>query len=99
MLDLSVSSLYNILYRYDLFNNINENDESKLIDFLFKYLNNKGRDASILFQKLDFRKNNIMPRLINECSEIFNFDMVNPQSLMQILNEYSEIIKKKISVN
>ena len=89
LLNCPVSTLHRILYKYRLNNdNLNEAEEKEIIDFLFKYLKKNGKNASVLFQNLNLLRNNIIPRLINECQDIFDFRMIDSQSLFQQLMKY-----------
>lgn len=104
---LPVDFIYKIINSDEL--NINKLDQTKqdqLIQFLFKCLDHHGRKASILFLNLDVENQriNVLNRLQEEYSKIFDFNMLNPKFLLKsvtdLINEmktlkveYSEVTK------
>ena len=75
---------------------INNNDQN-IIEFLFKCLDKYKRQASVLFLniKMDNQSNDLIIRLMNDYSDVFDFNMVN---LRSILNTSSELIKELTKV-
>lgn len=79
LISLPVQVLYRILNNYDLnINQLNENDQQIVIDFLLKYLKKNGKKSSILFSNIDIGQSNfdLITTLLNEFSDEFNFDMI-----------------------
>ena len=90
LLNLPISILYRIINNPKLdINNLNETNKNQLIDFLFKCLNKYKKEASILFLNLDLENQRIeiFSKLINEYSNIFDFNMINPKFLMKTSKE------------
>ena len=91
---LPIPILFRILNNENL--RIEQND---LIDFLFKCLDKYGKEASVLFSNFTFENSRIdlYSRLINNYSNIFNFNMINREFLMNTTNELlSELNQMKI---
>ncbi|KAK8892573.1 hypothetical protein M9Y10_029810 [Tritrichomonas musculus] len=99
LLSLPIPVLYRILNNYSLdFNSLNSNDQNRLIDFLFRILSKRGKEASVLFANIEFTKERIelISRLLNEYSGIFDFNMLNPKFLMKTIKELlGEVTKLK----
>lgn len=80
----------------------NENfriEQNDLIEFLFKCLDKYGKEASVLFSNFNFENSRIdfYSRLINNYSNVFNFNMINREFLMSTTNELlSELNQMKI---
>ena len=96
LLSLPVSILYNILEKYYSRMAQDEIQEQEIIEFLFKSLDKYGRDASILFSNIDFEKQNIemMNRLLQEYSNIFDFSKINSTLLKtttQIVSDMNQM--------
>ena len=68
-----------------------------MINFLFKILDKKGKDCSILFNNIDFREENIcvINRLLNEYSDKFDFNMINSTMAKTTMKLSSELTKQK----
>ena len=85
--------------------NKNKQQNTKIINFLFDVLKEKGTEGSILFNNIDFGEENIgvINKLLNEYSNIFDFNMINSTLLKttkqltsemnRIREEYSNIFK------
>lgn len=88
LLDLPIPVIDRILKKYLI-----ENNDQNIIEFLFKCLDKHKRKASVLFLniKMENQSNNLIIRLINDYSDIFDFNMVN---LRSILNTSSELLKE-----
>ena len=98
MLSLPIPVLYRIIHNY-YENNLNNqtNQSQKIINFLFKAIDKYGKDASILFNNIDFHKENIsvMNRLLKDYSDQFDFNMINSTLLKTTTEITSEMNKKK----
>ena len=77
---------------------VSQQNLSDISSFLFKCLDKHGRDASILFSHIDFGEQNVVffNRLLNEYSEIFDFNMVNSTLLKTTTDLTSEMAKQRI---
>ena len=96
LIKLPISTLDRILKIY-LKENKNEKDINEINEFLFKCLDLHERKASILFLNINIENQpkNLIIRLLNDYSNIFDFNMINLQS---ILNTSSELLKELIKV-
>lgn len=80
----------------------NQDEIENVFNFLLKYLAKYKKEASVLFMNIDFNSipNECMLLLLNEYLDIFDFSMINSQSLVQtskeILNEFR---KFEIKIN
>lgn len=86
LLNLPISILYRIINNPKLdINRLNETRMNQLIDFLFKCLDKYKKEASILFLNLDLENQRIelFTKLINEYSDVFDFNMISPKFLMK----------------
>ena len=76
---------------------MNESEQFKVIDFMFKCLKYHQKEASVLFLKLDFGNQfiGLISRLINENSNLLDFRMIDPtfllKSLTFLLNENEQL--------
>ena len=99
LLNLPISVLYRIINNPKLdINQLNETNKNQLIDFLFKCLNKYNKDASILFLNLDLENQRIeiFSKLINEYSDVFDFNMISPKFLMKTTTDLlSEMVQLK----
>ena len=87
--EIPIQILYRILNGYDFeINKLNQEEEGKIIEFLFKCLDVKGKIASILFKNLDIKNQRIelLYKLL-ENKDRFDFNMINPELLIKSLNE------------
>ena len=94
MLSLPIPVLHRIFeHYYSQSENKNENEQSKIIDFLFRILDKRGKEASILFSTIDFEKENIsvINRLLNEYSDCFDLNMINSK-LAKTTSEISSVL-------
>lgn len=75
-------------------NEINQND---LIDFLFKCLDHHGRDASILFNNIDFNEENInvVYRLFHNYKDVFDFGFINSTLANTVLKLTDALVQQK----
>lgn len=85
LLKFDVTIIYRILTKYRL-KNTSKDFDTKIIDFLFKYLDKYGRKASVLFSDIDFGNSRIkyINRLLNEYSKSFDFHFINSSLLKTI---------------
>lgn len=99
LLNLPISVLYRIINNSKLdINHINETNKNQLIDFLFKCLDKYKKKASVLFLNLDLENQRIevFSKLINEYSNIFDFNMISPKFLMKTTTDLlSEMVHLK----
>lgn len=89
---LSVALIYRIVSKY--YANPHENDESE-IQFLFDCLDYHKRSASVLFSVIQIDENHkyVIDKLLNDYSDVFDFNYIN-QSLLHKVNDIkSEMIK------
>lgn len=98
MLTIPVPVMYRILNNYDLkVNNLNESDSNRVLDFLFKYLKKNGKKSSVLFSIIDIQQSKIelIPTLLNEYSDVFDFNMINPKlgikTIQKLLDEITRL--------
>lgn len=76
----------------------NKNHQNQqIIEFFFKVIDKYGKDGSILFNNIDFQKENIyvINRLLNEYSDILNFNMINSTLLKTTAEISSEMTKQR----
>ena len=68
---------------------MNSTNQNQFIEFLFKCLDKHERKASILFTKLDLENGRVdlISRLLNDYSDVFDFEMVNPKFMMKTFTE------------
>lgn len=92
LLNIPISSMRRIIQIYR--KNHQENDEYfEINQFLYKYLEKNGKNASILFEGIDLRKDtNILYKLLN--SETFDAHFVDERYLGLSNDVENEIIKK-----
>ncbi|KAK8848027.1 hypothetical protein M9Y10_019080 [Tritrichomonas musculus] len=100
LLNLPVPMLHRIITKYLLnYQNHSNNSEqpSELIEFLFKCLDHFGREASVLFDKIDSFGSNgdLIKRLLDGYSEIFDFSFVNTGNLKTVYQLEKEIIARE----
>lgn len=93
LLSLHISTLYRILRRYRL-KKQNQQTKKEVVDFVFKVLKEKGREASVLFSEIDFgdAKIECINRLLNEFSTEFDFNFINSSLLLTIYETNSRLI-------
>lgn len=98
MLRIPVPTMYRILNNYDLkMSDLNENESKRLLNFLFKYLRENGKRASALFSTIDIQRSRIelIPTLLNEYSDVFDFNMINPKlgikTIRELLDEITNL--------
>lgn len=93
LLSLHISTLYRILRRYRL-KKLNQQTKKEVVDFVFKVLKEKGREASVLFSEIDFgdAKIECINRLLNEFSTEFDFNFINSSLLLTIYETNSRLI-------
>ena len=79
ILQLPISTLDRIFQNYKKSKTAKKIDNNEIIIFLFKCLDRYGKDASILFNDVDFQEENVgvVNRLLNEYSNDFDFNMIN----------------------
>lgn len=99
LLKLPISVLNRILTKYNLKKPDDlKNDQicTQITEFLFKCLDNHGREASVLFGQIDLSrsKNNAKNRLLFEYAGKFDFHFINGQLLKTVYELESELIKR-----
>lgn len=96
MLLLPISNLDRIFHHFYCSQKVHK-ISNEMIEFLFKYLDKHGIDASILFSYIDFGEQSIdvMNRLIHNYSEKFDFNMINSTLLKTTTQLTSEVAKMK----
>lgn len=105
LVQLPIPILFRIIKKSDLsFDSMSEEIQMNFFDFLFKCLDEHGKQASTLFSDIDFSKVKIdvFSRLQNDYSEKFDFKMIDSKSLFIIcmrqakeLNELKDEIEKE----
>ena len=95
LLSFPLPLLHRIVTKYTQ-KNINSENQSEFIEFLFKCLDKFGREGSVLFEHVDIGGSGgtFLHRLLNEYSEKFDFHFINYEQLRTIYNLESEIIEK-----
>lgn len=98
LFNLPISILYRIINNPKLdINQLNETNKNRFIDFLFKCLDKYKKKASVLFLNIDLENQriSIFSKLINEYSNIFDFNMISPKFLMKtttdLLSELTQL--------
>ena len=87
LVQLPIPVLFRIIKKSDLsFDSMSEEIQMNFFDFLFKCLDEHGKQASTLFSDIDFSKVKIdvFSRLQNDYSEKFDFKMIDSKSLFII---------------
>lgn len=100
LLKLSLSQIWGILNEYkEISKSSNLSDE--IIEFLLDCLNEKGREASVLFNLLDFDKikKEYIHILYTKYSKIFDFNFLNGHCCKTIYESQAEIIKEQSIMN
>ena len=103
MLLLPIPVIHRILTNFKSKSDKNVNKISnELIEFLFKLLDKYGKEASVLFSLIDFENQQIfvMNKLIQNYSNIFDFNYINSTLLkttIQLTNEVAKI-KEEYSI-
>lgn len=101
LLNLSISSLSRIISNYLSQDKLDQNqNQSKIFDFLFKCLDKYGRQASILFTNIDFsgERMEYLNLLLTKYSKIFDFHFINLSFLKSIYEVQSDIIYKEETI-
>ena len=94
---LPIPVLYRILDRSFSDAKMNSDQFNQIVEFLFKCLDKRKREASILFTLFDFKQADckIFGRLISNYSDVFDFTMINSKFLIettsQLLNETNKL--------
>lgn len=100
LLLLPVHVLYNIFNDPNFnFKEMSKSNQNKVVDFLFKCLDKYKREASVLFINLDLEneRTDLLKRLLNQYSDVFDFNMINSRLLVQTTSELlSELNKLKL---
>lgn len=98
MFSLPIDVLYSILNNYNInINNLNSEEQDKMVDFLFKCLDKKGKQASVLFLNLDLKNQRIdlLTKLVHHYKDIFDFNMINStlniNSIYESMNNLSAL--------
>ena len=93
MLLLPIPVLYRIFSKSKKLNT----DFTEIIEFLFRCLDKKGIQASVLFSYIDFKDQSIgvVNRLLNDYSNKFDFNMINSTLLKTTTQLTSEMTRLK----
>lgn len=94
LLDLNFPILYRIFDKFQSQKQKNiKNDE--ILNFLFKCIDKYGREASVLFQNVDFCDNKIdfLNILITKYSKKFDFHFINFEFMKTIYDQQNEILR------
>ena len=97
---VSVPVLHRIFTNFTEKNNSkSEEDNQKMADFLFKYLEKNGKPASVLFSFIDFSRlpSAMQRQLLVKNSDEFDFHFINP-SFMKSTYEISCKMLQKIQI-
>lgn len=100
LISLPMPILYRIMNSEIVQSELKKSDEkrAKTTEFLFKCLDLRKREASVLFLNFDIENQRIdlLKRLIDDYSEIFDFSMINPKYLLSTTTQLlSEVTKLK----
>lgn len=100
MLELPIAKLERIIKKYyEIKQQKNEEnqEEEELIEFIFKALDRYGKDASILFNNIDFKRTRqeVVQRLLTKYSDRFDFNMINSTLFKTITDITSEMTRQK----
>lgn len=102
-LSRDLKSLDRIVEKYFNIKERDKKEEKQVINFLFKYLDLKGKNASILFShiKNSAEYYNIIKRLHNEYQDKFEFSIVNPLLFQYSFNliKINEQLKKFLLIS
>lgn len=96
MISLSIPVLHRIFSIYFKSNeHLNEDENSKIFDFLFKYLERNGRKASVLFSFLDFSKISEEHQriLLNKTSSEFDFHFINSKFMKLTYEKSNDLLR------
>ena len=99
LLSFPIPVLHRAVTKYTQKNNnqnIDPEERSKLIEFLFKCLDHFGRSGSILFDSIDIGCSGgfYVQKLLNEYSEKFDFHYINDKQLKNVYELENEMIKQ-----
>lgn len=105
LFNFPVSSLYRILMKYSL-QNKNDNKNNKIISFLFKYLETRGVEASILFSLIEIDEQAVeyVSLMLSKYFNNFDFRFIDQsfyQSVVLIIKQQKqqqELFQKQISL-
>lgn len=100
MLELPIATLERIIKKYYEIKqpkNEENQEEEELIEFMFKALDRYGKDASILFNNIDFKRTRqeVVQRLLTKYSDRFDFNMINSTLFKTITDITSEMTRQK----
>lgn len=100
LLGLSIPSLSRIISNYVKNNTDQNQNQSKIFDFLFKCLDKYGRQASPLFTNIDFsgERMEYLNLLLTKYSNIFDFHFIKSSFLKSIYEVQSSIIYKEETI-
>ena len=96
--NLPIPILYQILNRRSILIQQGTNENILIIEFLFKCLDKFGRNASVLFENINFGSEKIefMKRLLSEkYSKIFDFHFINTSYHKTIFDMQNEFLEKE----
>lgn len=100
LLQLPVPVIYRLLRKskFSKINNLDDEHQNQLFDFLFKCLDEHKKQASILFSDIEIKdlRSNVIHLLLNEYASIFDFNMINSKNSLKMVYEMlGEINKMK----
>lgn len=97
LLTLKIPVLYRIFTQYLADGKNKENQKDEIIEFLFKILDQKGQEASVLFNLIPFgtRNQECVTRLITKYSSIFNFQFITSQIIEALVNTQKDFLQLK----
>lgn len=87
-------SLHRIITKYQL--NLPNERKDEFIELLFVCLDKFGRQASVLFDIIDFGEFKVeyVHRLLTKYSDVFDFNFINHTFLKTVYDTQSELIQK-----
>lgn len=94
---LSIPVLHRIFSKFSEKNGLkSDEDNKKMAEFLFKYLDENGKEASVLFSFIDFSKMpaDLQRRLLLKKSNEFDFHFINPSLMISTYEISCELLQK-----
>lgn len=97
LIKLPIPVLYRILNNIQKINEMDHDHQNQTFEFMFKCLDEHKKPASVLFQNCNFidAHSEILNRLLNEYKNIFDFNMINAETIIkkipEMLNEINKI--------
>lgn len=96
LFSLPIHVLHRIMSKYQMKNDQKIIEQHEIIEFLLKCLDRYKKQASVLFENVDFGSlnNEIYRRLLNDYSDVFDFHFINKNQLKNLYDLSNEIIKR-----